>query len=63
VVEAVLQRRGLITEDLVETFVPTAAEAAKWQAERDQFIKMIYEPFTKQGDLPYYKSLEFEPKS
>jgi len=63
IVEAVLEKRGLATRDLIEKYIPTADEAAQWQSERDTFVKMIYDPFTKNGDIPYHSSLKFEPKS
>lgn len=63
IVEAVLEQKGLATQDLIEKYMPTADETARWEAERDMFVKMIYEPFTKKGDIPYHSSLKFEPDS
>ena len=61
IVEAVLEQRGLATTESIETYVPTAEQTARWQAERDTFVKMIYEPFARKGDTPYYGSLKFDP--
>ncbi len=61
IVEAVLAKRGLATTELIEAYVPTADETARWQAERDTFVKMIYEPFKQNGDIPYHTSLKFDP--
>ena len=61
ILEAVLEKRGLASEQLIETYIPSAEETARWQAERDTFVEMIYEPFKNSGDIPYYGSRKFEP--
>jgi hypothetical protein len=63
IVEALLEKRGVLTVDAIEHYTPTADETEKWQADRDVFVRMIYEPFKGRGDIPYHSSLKFEPKS
>ena len=63
IVEALLEEKGVVNADLIEQYVPSAQETAQWQADRDLFVKMVYEPFKGRGDIPYHTSLKFEPKS
>ena len=48
VMEAVMQSRG-ITPEMIETFVPTAAQAAAWEKERDRYIDLTLGPLSNEG--------------
>ncbi|MCB2107315.1 MAG: hypothetical protein KDE14_06415 [Rhodobacteraceae bacterium] len=49
IVEALLEEHGRVTEEMIESFVPSAAQEAKWTAERDRFIKRTFGAFAING--------------
>ena len=51
VIERLLAEKG-ITEEMIEGYLPSEEEEAAWQAERDRFIAMAFEPLIRQGKLP-----------
>jgi hypothetical protein len=60
VIESLLAKHGAITADMIEKYVPTTEETAQWQAERDAFVKLMFDPFARQADIPYSSSLRVE---
>jgi len=42
IIELLMEKKGAVTKDMVEAYVPTAEEEAELQAERDAFIKIAY---------------------
>ena len=42
IIEFLMEKKGAVTKDMVEAYVPTAEEEAELQAERDAFIKIAY---------------------
>jgi hypothetical protein len=48
VMEAVMQGRG-ITPEMIEKFVPSAAQAAAWEKERDRYIDLTLAPLSNEG--------------
>jgi hypothetical protein len=48
VMEALLAQKG-VTSDMIEGYVPTAAETAAWEKDRDRFIDLTLGPLGDQG--------------
>lgn len=48
VMEAVMQSRG-VTPEMIEKFVPSAAQAAAWEKERDRYIDLTLGPLANEG--------------
>ena len=42
IIESLLETKGKVTKKMVEDYVPTAAETAQWQAEREAMVKRVY---------------------
>ena len=51
VLEALLEEKG-VTAEMVEAYMPTAEQEAKWGKDRDRFIDLTYSPLLREGDLP-----------
>jgi len=51
VLESILAEKG-ITEEMVESYMPTSEQEAEWQKDRDRFIDLTYSPLLREGDLP-----------
>jgi hypothetical protein len=51
VLERLLTENG-ITREMIEGYMPTPEEAAEWQAERNRFIGMAFDPLLRNGSLP-----------
>ena len=51
VLESLLAEKG-ITEEMVESYMPTSEQEAEWQKDRDRFIDLTYSPLLREGDLP-----------
>jgi hypothetical protein len=49
--EALLDSKGLVTREDIETYSPNAEETAEWAARRDQFVKRVYAPFARKAPL------------
>ena len=41
-----------VTEEMIQQFVPSEEQAAKWEKDRDRFIDLTYSPLLREGDLP-----------
>lgn len=50
VLEALLEEKG-VTPQMIEEYVPTEEQVAKWEKERDGFIDLTYSPLLREGDL------------
>ena len=57
IVELLLEKNDSITREMIEQYLPTAAEAEQLKAERDEFVAEIYDPFRESGDVLYGSSL------
>lgn len=51
VLESLLEDKG-VTREMVEAYMPTEAENAEWQKERDAFIERTFGPLARAGDRP-----------
>ena len=51
VMQAVMARHG-ITSEMIETYVPSAAEAAAWEADRDRFVDLTLGPLANEAYRP-----------
>ena len=51
VLEALLEEKG-VTNDMIEQYVPSEEQVAKWEKDRDRFIDLTYSPLLREGDLP-----------
>jgi len=49
VIELLFEKEGAVTKDMVEAYVPTAAEEAELKKERDAFIKITYGHIARSG--------------
>ncbi len=61
VLESVLAKRGGITAEELGAHVPTADETTEWRAERDQFVKVMFDQFLRPGDVPFAASHHVDP--
>jgi len=59
--EALLEKHGSVTREMIEKYMPDADEQAEIQKQRDAFVAEIYEPFMLSGDIDYAAS--FHPPS
>lgn len=50
VMERLLAAKG-ITAEMVENYMPTAAETAEWQAERDTFIRRTFAHMARTAEV------------
>ena len=57
IVEILLEKHGSVTRDMIEKYLPSKEEAAQLQADRDEFVAEIYDPFRESGDVAYGTSL------
>lgn len=48
VLEAVLAQNG-VSADKIEQFVPSPAQTAEWEKERDRYIDLVMGPLANQG--------------
>ena len=48
----VMNKGERITEEMVESYMPTSEQEAEWQKDRDRFIDLTYSPLLREGDLP-----------
>lgn len=48
VIESLLAKKG-VTQQMIESYVPTAAETAEWEKERDRFISLAMGPLANDG--------------
>jgi hypothetical protein len=51
VIEKLLEEKG-ITEEMIESYRPSAEDEAAWDADRDRFIRATLEPLTRHAHLP-----------
>jgi hypothetical protein len=47
ITERILEAKGLVSRAEIETFVANPEDEAAWRAERDRYIKQVYEPFAR----------------
>ena len=57
VLEAVLADSG-VTADKIEKFVPTAAQSAAWEQDRDRYIDLVLGPLANQGFRKFSSDVE-----
>lgn len=42
IVEKLMEKKGKVTAEMVEQYLPSEEEKAAWQAEREQMVKRVY---------------------
>lgn len=42
VVETLLEEKGTVSKDMIESYRPTEEDQAAWEEQRDRFIKRVY---------------------
>lgn len=52
VVEKLMEDKKHVTSAAIDAYDPSAAELAKWDTERDDFIQRVYSVFTRQAEKP-----------
>ncbi len=52
VLEALLEEKG-ITEEMVESYMPSQERMADWQEDRDAFVKRTFYALSREGDLDF----------
>jgi hypothetical protein len=62
IVESLLAKHGSVTHAMIEEYVPSPAETAAWTGERDAFVKLVFDSFSRTADIPYSSSLKFDFK-
>jgi hypothetical protein len=50
VVEALMAEKG-VTNEMIEQYVPSEAQNAAWEADRDRFIDLTFGPLSNAGTL------------
>ena len=50
VLERLLEEKG-VTEEMIESYMPTDADVAAWEAERDRFVETVMTPLMREGNL------------
>jgi hypothetical protein len=53
IVEALLEKKIPVTQDSIQTYMPSEDEEKRWKADRDQFVKTMYAPFLRPGNIAY----------
>ena len=61
VLEATLEKHGILKRELTEAYMPTPEENARWTAERDGFVRTMFDPFLRQADIPFSSSMDPTP--
>ena len=61
VLEALMEDKG-VTNEMIEQYVPTDEQAAKWAKDRDKFIDLAYSPLLRDGDLPVDAPFTYKTK-
>jgi hypothetical protein len=51
VMQAVMAKHG-VTPEMIEKYVPSAAETAAWEADRDRFVDLTLGPLANEGFRP-----------
>ena len=51
VLERLLAEKG-VTQEMIETYMPSESEVAEWQVERDRFVTALMEPLMRDASLP-----------
>jgi hypothetical protein len=51
------EKKGAITVEMIQRYVPTAEENVAWGLERNELVASIFSSFTRQGDIPYASTL------
>ena len=52
VLEALLEDKG-ISEEMVESYMPSEERMADWQEDRDAFVKRTFYALSREGDLDF----------
>jgi hypothetical protein len=52
VIEALMEEKG-VTNEMIEQFVPSDAQTATWETDRDRFIDLTYGPLAYPGKTPF----------
>ena len=58
IVETVMDKKGSVSRAEIENYLPTEEEQAAWNAQRDNFINLTFDPFARPGNFPYASSLD-----
>jgi hypothetical protein len=53
VIEAMLEKNIPVTQEGIQKYMPTEEEEKRWKADRDQFVKTMYAPFLRAGNINY----------
>jgi hypothetical protein len=63
VIEALLEKKMPVTQESIQTYMPSEEEEKRWKADRDQFVKTMYAPFLRAGTVDYASpaAQDFDP--
>lgn len=50
VLERLLEEKG-VSQEMVESYMPTDVDIAEWKAERDRMVEMVMGPLMRKGNL------------
>ena len=49
IIEALLEKEGSVSAEMIEAYMPSEEQEAAWQAERDRFIAATFGPLSRSG--------------
>jgi hypothetical protein len=63
IVERLLETQGKVTREMIEQYVPSAAERTVWESEREQMVKRVYDVLSRDTSSPAPFASERAPQS
>jgi hypothetical protein len=58
IMEILMEKNGKVTREMVEQYMPTAAEKEQLEKERNAFVNELYDPFKAMGTMHYAASID-----
>ena len=58
IMESLMEKNGSVTREMTEKYTPTKEEVTAWNAQRDNFINLVFDPFLRPADIPYTSSMD-----
>jgi hypothetical protein len=58
IMEALMEKHGKVTAQMIEQYQPTATEKQQWANDRNALVAEIYDPFKMVGTIDYNTSID-----
>lgn len=58
IMEALMEKGGKVTAEMIEQYQPTQAERDQWAKDRDALVAELYDPFKMVGNVYYGASID-----